>query len=171
MHDEAVSPSLQAIDRARHLLARIVREDASVLDAALAPDMFDCGEQLRTVGIFALRATFPLCGKDWPKDMLGKDFPAGPEGLDARLAKAEGQVRALTDAHFEGSATRQITHIAGDARLEQIGTDYLRLFALPNLWFHLSMAFAIARRFGLPVGKADYDGWHQYAPGFSFVSR
>ena len=171
MYTEAVPPSLQAVERARHLLACIIAEQPDVLDAALAPDMFNCAEQLRTVGIFSLRCTYTLCGHDWPKDMLGPDFPDGAAGLDARLSKAEEQVRALTAAEFDGADTRTIHHIAGDAHLEQIGTEYLRQFALPNLWFHLAMAFAIARQSGLSVGKADYDGWHQYAPGFSFVSR
>ncbi len=171
MYDEAVPPSLQAIERARRLLARIVAEQSDVLGFALAPGMFDCTAQLRTVGIFALRSTYTLCGREWPKDMLGPDFPNGAEGLDARLAKAAEQIRALTSADFEGAESRTIKHVAGDARLEQLGTEYLQLFALPNLWFHLSMAFAIARQSGLTVGNADYDGWHEYAPGFSFVSR
>ena len=171
MFSEAVPPSLQAIDRARHLLDRIGSEAPDVLTAALAPDMFDCGTQLRTVGIFALRCTYPLCGQEWPKAMIGQDFPEGPAGLDARLALAADQVRVLTPDDFSGAATRKVAHIAGDAHLMQTGAAYLRLFALPNLWFHLSMAFAIARQAGLPIGKADYDGWHAYAPGFSFVER
>lgn len=171
MYHEAVPPSLQAIERARHLLARIDAEDGTILDAALAPDMFNCAEQLRTVGIFALRCTYTLTGQDWPKDMLGKDFLPGAKGLEARLATADRQVRALTETDFDGAAERRIAHVAGEAHLEQTGADYLHLFALPNLWFHLSMAFAIARSRDLPVGKADFDGWHTYAPGFSFVSR
>ena len=102
---------------------------------------------------------------------ISKIRPGDRVFVGSACGEPQELVRALTDADFEGAATRQITHVAGDARLEQTGADYLRLFALPNLWFHLSMAFAIARRSGLPVGKADYDGWHQYAPGFSFVSR
>ena len=171
MFQEAVPPSLQAIERARHLLARINAEDGTILDAALAPDMFTCAEQLRTVGIFGLRCTYTLTGQDWSKDMLGSDFPPGAKGLDARLAVAERQIRALVEADFEGSKARVICHEAGDASLEQSGADYLRLFALHNLWFHLSMAFAVARSRGLPVGKADFDGWHRYAPNFSFISN
>lgn len=171
MYAEAVLPSLQAIDRARHLLGRIGAEAPQVLDATLAPDMFDCKTQLRTVAIFALRSTYPVCGRDWPRDIFGTGFAEGAAGLDARLALAADQVRALTPEDFAGAADRQVTHVAGDANLTQTGADYLRLFALPNMWFHLSMAFAMARQAGLPIGKADYDGWHAYAPGFSFVGR
>lgn len=170
MYAAAVPPSLQGIDRARHLLARI-REDGreDLLSEALAPDMFDCATQLRTVGIFALRATYPLTGQDWPKDIVRDGFPDGPDGLDARLSMAAKQVRALSPDQFAGAETRLVKHRAGDAELEQSGLAYLTLFALPNLWFHLSMAFAISRSGGLDIGKADYDGLHSYAPNFSFV--
>jgi hypothetical protein len=32
-------------------------------------------------------------------------------------------------------------------------------FAIPNLYFHITMAYAILRRLGVPVGKADYMGF------------
>ena len=38
------------------------------------------------------------------------------------------------------------------------GKTYLLNFALPNFYFHLTMAFAILRHNGLEVGKLDYLG-------------
>ncbi|AZQ68530.1 DUF1993 family protein [Silicimonas algicola] len=171
-YGEAVTPALVAIGRALHLLARTTeagRED--LLSRSLAPGMFDCGTQLRTVGIFALRSTFTLLGRDWPRDIVQGGFADGAEGLEARLRLAAEQVRSLDPADFTGAFGRTVDHIAGDAALSQDGDVYLRLFALPNLWFHLSMAFAILRAEGLDVGKSDFDGWHSYAPGFSFSGR
>lgn len=168
MYDSAVPPSLQAIDRARHLLKRLVEAGQSdILKARLAPDMFECGVQLRMVASFALRATYPLTGQSVPEFI---DGPGDAESLDALLALSDKHVRAFSVDSFEGAETRIMRHVAGDAKLEQSGHAYLTLFALPNLWFHLSMAFAIARLKGVAVGKADYDGWHLYEPGFSFVT-
>jgi hypothetical protein len=31
------------------------------------------------------------------------------------------------------------------------------------------MAYAIARAAGVPLSKGDFDGYHQYPDGFSFV--
>jgi len=42
-------------------------------------------------------------------------------------------------------------------------------YAMPNFFFHLCMAYALLRAQGVPLGKPDFDGWHRYAPGFSFV--
>jgi hypothetical protein len=55
-----------------------------------------------------------------------------------------------------------IAHRAGEADLVQDGATYLHCFAIPNLWFHLGMAYAILRTEGLSIGKADFDGWHRY---------
>ncbi len=166
---EAVVPAIWGIERALHILGRLRasgRED--ILARRLAPGMFDCAAQLRTVGIFALRSTYVLVGQDWPRDIFGAGFADGAEGLEARLRLAGEQVRALEPEAFRNAFERTISHKAGDATVTHPGDVYLRLFALPNMWFHLSMAFAIARGAGLDIGKADFDGWHDYAPGFSF---
>jgi hypothetical protein len=38
----------------------------------------------------------------------------------------------------------------------------LQQYALPNFFFHLSMVYALLRQQGLPLSKADFDGWHVY---------
>ena len=38
------------------------------------------------------------------------------------------------------------------------GQGYVTSFALPNLFFHASMAYAILRASGVPIGKADWLG-------------
>jgi hypothetical protein len=38
------------------------------------------------------------------------------------------------------------------------GRDYLLGFVLPNLLFHVGIAYAILRHNGVPLGKMDYLG-------------
>ena len=38
------------------------------------------------------------------------------------------------------------------------GLGYLTGFALPNLYFHVTTAYAILRHNGVPLGKLDYLG-------------
>lgn len=159
----AVPPALQSLKRASGLLQKIEAQPA-LLSARLAPDMFDCASQLRTMTIFALRCTFPLTLREAEQ----KSFDAGVFGLKSRIAHATGQIGTLKPAEFEGSEARMIAHRAGFADLTQNGADYLHLFALPNLWFHLSIAYATLRANGVPLGKSDYDGLHSYPAGFSF---
>lgn len=41
--------------------------------------------------------------------------------------------------------------------------DYLLHYALPNFFFHTTTAYGILRYVGLPLGKADFDGYHAYS--------
>jgi hypothetical protein len=38
------------------------------------------------------------------------------------------------------------------------GLGYLTGFALPNLYFHVTTAYALLRNNGVPLGKMDYIG-------------
>ena len=38
------------------------------------------------------------------------------------------------------------------------GASYLTQFALPNLYFHCTAAYAILRHNGVPLGKGDFMG-------------
>lgn len=157
MYQASVPVALQALDRAVALLDHATPE---MLAARLHPGMFSCAEQFCTVASFALRATFPLAGKEIPE--LSDDDPR------AALIAARDTLTALDPKDFEGADTRRISHRAGFADLDQSAQDYLQHFALPNLWFHLSMAFAILRQQGAEIGKADFDGLHAYPAGFSW---
>lgn len=69
---------------------------------------------------------------------------------------------------FTGASERTVRHTAGEAELEQDAATFVTLFALPNFFFHLGMAFAILRHGGAVIGKADFDGQHVYPAGFRF---
>jgi len=157
MFSQSVPVALQAVDRALALLDKATPE---MLSGRLHADMFDCADQFRTVASFALRATFSLTQRPMP-DMAEGD----PKDM---LRSARAAVMSLTEADFAGASEQRIRHRAGFADLDQSASDYLQHFALPNLWFHLSMAFAIMRQQGADIGKADFDGLHGYPTGFSF---
>ena len=161
MFDAAVPGALQALDRAQVLLDHAT---PAMLEARLHADMFNCAEQFEITAGFALRATLPLVGRE----VVQRECAHDAISLKAHLIMASTEIQALTPAQFEGAAERRIIHRAGFADLDQSGADYLHHFAIPNLWFHLSMAFAILRAGGALVGKAEFDGLHAYPPGFSW---
>jgi hypothetical protein len=133
----------------------------AVLTARLAPDMFTCGQQIATATGFSLRTSFPLAGLPVP---VLPDPPPDRAGLSLRIRAAEAALDTLDPAAF--AEPRRIRHRAGFADLDQSGTDFLHLFGMPNFLFHSSMAFAILRANGIEIGKADFDGLHDYPPGF-----
>lgn len=146
----------------RHYLARVAAmvevAGPEPLEARIA-DAFPAGQQFATAAGFALRVACPLAGRDVP-DL--------PQALGPRLAVARAMLGAMTPAEFVGAETRIIRHHAGFAVIEQTGSDFLHLYGLPNFFFHLTMGYAALRAAGVPLGKADFDGFHSYPPGFRF---
>ena len=146
----------------RHYLgqmsAMVEKAGRSSLDAQIA-DSFPAALQFATAAGFTLRIACPLAGREVP------DLPTA---LAPRLAVARATLGAMKPAEFDGSELRMIQHRAGFAELEQTGRDYVYLFGLPNFFFHLTMGYAALRGAGVPVGKADFDGFHSYPADFRF---
>jgi len=126
----------------------------------LAPDMNPLHSQVEIAANFALRLCFPLAGKVVPP--YG-DFAATPQGLRARLAHVQALLSRLDPADFEHGPA-WIEEQAGQARLRLPAADFAHLYALPNFFFHCSMAYAVLRLHGVPLGKPLFDGYHVY-PG------
>ncbi|MFN0116390.1 MAG: DUF1993 family protein [Paracoccaceae bacterium] len=140
-------------------------EAAGLGGARLQPDMFGFGQQVATALRLSLRVSYPLAGLPVPPDpALGTDA----KGLRERFALTRAALGGLYPSAFEGAGARVIRHAAGFAELEQDGATFLHLFGMPNFLFHAGMAFAILRANGVAIGKADFDGQHDYPPGFRF---
>lgn len=164
MFDASVPVFLHYLDRLAAMVERTARQE-QVLQARLAPDMFTAAQQVATAAGFALRVAFPLAGAAVPGI---EDHGMDRIGLGRRLAAASHALRGLEPAAFDGAETRRIRHRAGFAELDQSGAEFLHLFGMPNFMFHAAMAFAVLRQQGLEIGKADFDGLHDYPHGFRF---
>jgi uncharacterized protein len=148
------------LDRAeRHCDADPARCDA-LLAARLAPDMLPLRVQVEVVSNFALRAAFLLAGLAVPD--YG-EFPADFAGLRARLARTQRLLSDVPAGSFVGAEARSVRDRAGEADVNLPAPEFLFAYALPNFFFHLSMAYAIMRSHGVDVGKADFDGYHRYS--------
>jgi uncharacterized protein len=132
---------------------------AALLQARLAADMLPLQTQVDVVSNFALRGCFPLAGEAMPDD---GDFPASFDGLRARLAKSMALLETLPPERFTDGWMRVVHDRAGDAELSLPAVEFLFQYALPNFFFHLGVVYAILRSCGVPLGKADFDGYHRY---------
>lgn len=164
LYTASVPVFLHYLDRGERLLDKLDGRE-EVLVARLAPDMFTTGQQMATAAGFALRVAYPLAGRTVPG---GAEPAPDMGGLRARLDSTRAALQALDPAEFEGAEARRIRHRAGFAELEQDGAEFLHLFGMPNFLFHTAMAFAILRSQGIEIGKADFDGLHDYPHGFRF---
>jgi hypothetical protein len=76
--------------------------------------------------------------------------------LQARIAKVVGIVEAYTEAQLVGSETREVSVKIPNSELKFSGLDYVTTWALPNFYFHITMAYAILRHNGIELGKRDF---------------
>jgi hypothetical protein len=130
--------------------------DASVLiNARLAPDMFPLVRQVQIACDFGKGPMARLAGLENPRfEDVETSFPE----LKARIARTLDFIASVPEAAFAGAEDRDITVQAGPQTLQFKGLPYLVGYVLPNLNFHLSMAYAILRHNGVELGKRDYLG-------------
>jgi hypothetical protein len=130
--------------------------DPSVLlNARLAPDMFPLLRQVQIACDFGKGPMARLAGIENPRF---EDSETSIPELKARIAKTLEFIAGVPEAAFEGAEDREITLQAGPQTLQFQGLPYLVGYAIPNLNFHFSMAYAILRHNGVELGKRDYLG-------------
>jgi uncharacterized protein len=130
-------------------------EPRVLLDARLAPDMLALTRQVQIVSDTVKGCGARLTAVDVPKY---EDNEASFDELQARIAKTIEFLNSLRPEQFDGSEDRDITIPTRDQPLKFKGQVYLLHFALPNLYFHVTTAYAILRHNGLDIGKMDFLG-------------
>ena len=133
-----------------------------VLLARLAPDMHPFRSQVQIACDFALRTCAPLANVARPEYGAAETELAG---LVRRAGETCDFLRGLSPAQFAGAANAVVATQAGGTYLNLKGDVFLFQYALPNFFFHVSMAYANLRALGLDIGKADFDGFHSYPQG------
>ena len=130
--------------------------DPSVLlGCRLAPDMFPLSRQIQIACDFGKGPMARLAGIENPKfEDVETTFPE----MKGRIARTLEFINSVPESSFAGAEDRDLTIQAGPQTLEFKGLPYLLGFALPNLNFHMSMAYAILRHNGVDIGKRDYIG-------------
>ncbi len=163
MYAASVPVLQRALGNLKHLLEKAEAhaqaqgyDPAVLLQARLYPDMYPLLRQVQLVTDSAKFAPARLAGVESPRF---DDDETSFAQLQARLDRAIEYLGTFTPAQLEGSETRRVTlstRTRGD--LEFDGRGYLLGFVLPNVFFHVSTAYAILRHNGVPLGKLDYLG-------------
>jgi hypothetical protein len=130
-------------------------DPAVLLAARLAPDMFPFTRQVQIACDFGKGTCARLAGLDAPRY---EDNETTIAELQARIARTRAYIATLGAAQIDGSEERHIRFKAGQRELEFKGLAYLTGFALPNFYFHYTMAYAILRHNGLGLAKGDFIG-------------
>jgi hypothetical protein len=143
------------LDKAEAFAAERKIEPEVLLSWRLAPDMFPLVRQVQIAADFAKGTTARLAGAEVPK--YADDEKIFAE-LKARIAKTVKFVQGFSAKDIDGSEGRDITLSVGGQDMHFKGQPYLLDFALPNFYFHSTVAYAILRHCGVEIGKRDFLG-------------
>ncbi len=129
--------------------------DANVfVQTRLAPDMLPFAAQIRIACDAAKNGTARLAGIEAPKF---EDNETTFAELQARVRKTLDWLATVPAASIDGREEAAITFPVGrDKTRTMTGEAYLKHWALPNLFFHVTTAYALLRHNGVDLGKTDY---------------
>lgn len=130
-------------------------KEATVLNARLALDMLPFSRQIQLVSDTAKGIAARLGGVENPSYA---DEEATFADLHERLQKTIDFVKSVDARGFIGSEMREVVLKFPSRTMEFTGLSYLTGFAIPNLFFHVTTAYAILRHSGVPIGKSDFLG-------------
>lgn len=122
----------------------------------LAPDMLPLNRQVQIASDSAKACVARLAGVEMPS---WKDEETTLAELKARVQKTIDYVQSFKPEQIDGSETKQITIPRRTSEpLVMEGEAFLKHYALPNLYFHVTTAYALLRQGGVEIGKADFLG-------------
>lgn len=148
--------SLKAILEKGAAHAEAKKFDPAVLAASrLFPDMLPLTRQVQIASDAAKGAAARLAGVEPPK--FEDNETTLPE-LVARVDKTIDFLLGFKPAQLENSEERSITINTPRNSFTFTGLVYLRHWALPNFFFHVTTAYNLLRHNGVEIGKADYLG-------------
>jgi hypothetical protein len=148
--------NLKAILQTGAAHAEAKKFDPSILvNSRLFPDMLPLARQVQIASDAAKGAVARLAGVDPPKfEDTESTFPE----LLARVEKTIDYLRSFKPAQIDGSEERNITVPTPRGSFSFTGLVFLRHWALPNFFFHVTTAYNLLRHNGVEIGKADYLG-------------
>ncbi len=136
-----------------HAKARSFEVDV-LAQARLAPDQFSFVQQVQAACDQAKYAAAYLGAKSAPSH---PDTEKTFAELRERIRKCTGFVATVQEKDLAGAEERKVAPPWLQGRWLH-GADYLVHVAVPNFFFHVTMAYAILRHNGVQLGKMDYIG-------------
>lgn len=123
-------------------------------DYRLAPDMLPFRKQVQIACDAAKNGLARLSGVEAPKF---EDTETSFAELKERIRKTIDYLDSVPRAKIDGCEDKDITFPVGRETTRTMkGEAYLLNWALPNLFFHVTTAYAILRHNGVELGKGEY---------------
>jgi len=130
-------------------------DPAVLVGYRLYPDMFGLARQVQIATDGAKGGVARLAGIEPPKY---EDNEATIADLIARLRKTVTYLESIKPEQIDGSEDKTVTWKTQTATRTMQGLPYLLNHVTPNVYFHVTTAYAILRHCGVEIGKQDFLG-------------
>jgi len=142
------------LDKAQAFVDTKKCDPTALTQFRLAPDMLPFTRQILIACDAAKNGVWRISGVEAPKF---DDTEATLAELKTRIEKTVAYLQSVPASALDGTESKEITFPVGrDATRTMQCEAYLKHWMLPNLFFHVSMAYAILRHNGVDLGKKDY---------------
>jgi hypothetical protein len=149
------------LDKAvQHAVAK--RFDINILlTSRLAPDQHHFIYQVQSACDYVKGAAAWLSGQAPPKH---EDNEKTVDEVRERIRKTITFVESMREDQYAGASERKIKLSWAPGKVIG-GVDYLLQVTIPNVFFHVTTAYAILRHNGVDVGKMDFLGAMHFVDG------
>ena len=143
------------LDKAQtHIETKKLNESA-LTQFRLYPDMFPLVRQVQIACDTAKGVVARLAGVEIPVD---EDSEITIADLKQRIAKTSAFIEGFSASQIDGTEDKDIITKRGDKETHYKGMQFLLNHAMPNVYFHITITYAILRHNGVEIGKRDYLG-------------
>ena len=135
-------------------------EPGVLLSARLYPDMFSLIQQLQYA--LYLPMDFAQHFADAPPPRVGYE-EATFDDAHASLKLADAYLKAIPVSRLAERAERVVPTFFDNTK-GMSAENYAAIIVMPDFYFHLTIAYAILRHNGVPLGKSDLIGKYKSVP-------
>jgi hypothetical protein len=130
-------------------------DPSALINYRLFPDMLPFAKQIQIASDNAKAGAARLAGAEPPKY---EDNEATFPELIERLRKTVAFLETIKPEQIDGSEDKTISWKTQTATRTMQGMPYLLNQVTPNVYFHVTTAYAILRHCGVEIGKQDFLG-------------
>ena len=160
LHAALVPTWLQILGASRGWLDKAMAHGMSeeeLAEARLVEDMLPFAYQVKSLAVHSQGAIEAVRQGVFSPN-FGEVLPGTLLEMRDRIDGAIAALLRLDENELDSFIGRPMRFEIGEKRLAFTAEDFLLSFSQPNFHFHASMAYAILRARGVPVGKLDYLG-------------
>ena len=161
LHSASIPVFIQFLGNLKHLLAKAKQDVAArgydeqaLVQYRLAPDMLPFKTQICIACDAAKLCAARIGELEAPKY---ENTESTLDELIARIDKTVTWLHTVPPSAIDGKETKEITFPVGKTGTRTMqGEAYVKTWALPNMYFHITTAYAILRHNGVMIGKGDF---------------